>query len=42
MDLDFQRLNEEIFKDCPNISIDNAVMENTKKGIVIPLDAEVE
>ena len=39
-DLDFLRLNEESFKDCPNISIDNAVMENTKKGIVIPLDAK--
>ena len=39
-DLDFLRLNEEIFKACPNISIDNAVMENTKKGIVIPLDAK--
>ncbi len=39
-DLDFQRLNEKSFKDCPNISIDNAVMEKTKKGIVIPLDAD--
>lgn len=39
-DLDFLRLHEESFKSCPNISIDNAVMENTKKGIVIPLDAE--
>ncbi len=39
-DLDFQRLNEESFRDCPNISIDNAVMEKTKRGIVIPLDAD--
>ncbi len=39
-DLDFLRLNEESFRCCPNISIDNAVMEKTKKGIVIPLDAE--
>ena len=39
-DLEFQRLNEKSFKDCPNISIDNAVMEKTKKGIVIPLDAD--
>ena len=38
-DLDFQRLDEKSFDSCPNISIDNAVMENTKKGIVIPLDA---
>ena len=40
IDLEFQRLNEKSFKDCPNISIDNAIMEKTKKGIVIPLDAE--
>ena len=39
-DLEFQRLNEKSFKECPNISIDNAVMEKTKKGTVIPLDAE--
>ncbi|WP_288239813.1 mannose-1-phosphate guanylyltransferase/mannose-6-phosphate isomerase [uncultured Prochlorococcus sp.] len=39
-DFDFQRLDEQSFEDCPNISIDNAIMENTKKGIVIPLDAE--
>ena len=39
-DLDFQRLNEESFKDCPNISIDKAVMEKTNKAIVLPLDAQ--
>ena len=39
-DLDFLRLNEKLFEDCPSISIDNAVMENTQKGIVIPFDAE--
>lgn len=39
-DLDFQRLNAEIFRECPNISIDNGVMEKTNKGIVIPLDAK--
>ena len=38
-DLDFQRLDPDIFKDCPNISIDNGLMEKTEKGIVIPLDA---
>lgn len=38
-DLDFQRINKELFKTCPDISIDVAVMENTKKGIVLPLDA---
>ncbi len=39
-DLDFQRLDAKSFQDCPNISIDNAVMENTNKGIVLPLDAD--
>ena len=39
-DLDFERVDEKSFAVCPNISIDNAVMENTKKGVVIPLDAE--
>jgi len=38
-DLDFQRLNESAFSECPNISLDFAVMENTKKGMVIPLNA---
>ena len=40
MDLDFQRLDEELFEFCPNISIDIAVMEKTNKGIVLPLDAQ--
>ena len=39
-DLDFQRLDAKSFADCPNISIDNAVMENTNKGIVLPLDTD--
>ena len=39
-DLDFQRLDKKSFKNCPNISIDIAVMEKTSKGIVIPLDAK--
>ena len=38
LDLDFQRLNKEKFKNCPNISIDNAVMEKTNKGTVIPIN----
>ena len=38
-DLDFQRLEPNIFKDCPNISIDNGLMEKTDRGIVIPLSA---
>ena len=39
IDLDFQRLSREPFSKCPNISIDIAVMEKTKKGVVVPLDA---
>ena len=38
LDYDFQRINKDIFLDCPNISIDIAVMEKTKNGSVIPLD----
>ena len=39
IDLDFQRIDKFYFDKCPNISIDNAVMENTRNGIVIPLEA---
>ena len=38
-DLDFVRLEKMSFEKCPNISIDCAVMEKTKKGTVLPLDA---
>ena len=38
IDLDFQRLNPESFGKCPNLSIDQAVMEKTKLGTVLPLD----
>ena len=38
-DLDFQRLNQEAFKKCPDLSIDKAVMEKTKLGVVVPLKA---
>ena len=37
-DLDFQRLDKEIFGKCPDISIDYAVMEKTDKGVVLPMD----
>ena len=37
-DLDFIRLNNKEFNQCPTESIDYAVMEHTKDGIVIPLD----
>ena len=35
-DLDFQRINKDIFGKCTDISIDNAVMEKTNSGIVVP------
>ena len=38
LDMDFQRLDKEAFKNCPNISIDVAVMEKTKLGVVLPLN----
>ena len=37
-DLDFQRLNSKSFYDCPNISIDVSVMENTKNAVVLPIE----
>ncbi|EGT0664553.1 mannose-1-phosphate guanylyltransferase/mannose-6-phosphate isomerase [Citrobacter werkmanii] len=37
-DLDFIRLPEEIFKDCPAESIDFAVMEKTDRCVVCPID----
>ncbi|MCG8529356.1 MAG: mannose-1-phosphate guanylyltransferase/mannose-6-phosphate isomerase [Desulfovibrionales bacterium] len=38
-DLDFIRLNENIFRTCPNDSIDYAVMEHTEDAVVVPLNA---
>ena len=38
IDLDFQRLDKDSFKECDNLSIDISVMEKTSRGIVIPLD----
>ena len=38
-DLDFLRLEKESFKKCPKISLDIAVMEKTKLGTVLPLNA---
>ena len=37
-DLDFTRLDKNAFEQCPNDSIDYAVMEKTKKAVVIPID----
>jgi len=39
LDLDFIRLDEKIFEKCSSISIDYAVMEQTEKAVVVPLDA---
>ena len=39
-DLDFQRLDEKAMENCPSISIDVAIMEKTKLGSVVPLDAQ--
>ena len=38
-DLDFLRLAEKAFTECPADSIDYAVMEKTGSAVVIPLDA---
>jgi mannose-1-phosphate guanylyltransferase/mannose-6-phosphate isomerase len=37
-DLDFVRVNKADFEKCPDNSIDYAVMENTSKGLVLPID----
>ena len=39
LDLDFQRLEKRFFSLCPSISIDNAIMEKTNLGVVLPLNA---
>ncbi len=39
LDLDFQRLDNDSFSKCPDISIDVAIMEKTTLGTVIPLEA---
>lgn len=38
-DLDFTRVEEDTFLDCPSESIDYAVMELTDRAVMIPLDA---
>ncbi len=39
LDLDFIRLDKEVFESCPDDSIDYAVMEPTDKAVVVPMDA---
>ena len=38
-DKDFIRLNNDEFRQCPEQSVDYAVIEYTKDGMVVPLDA---
>lgn len=38
-DMDFLRLNRGWFQQCPNNSIDYAVMEHTDKGAIVPLES---
>ena len=40
IDVDFLRINEMIFKDCPDKSIDYAVMEQTEKGVIVSLNSD--
>lgn len=37
-DMDFIRLEEAAFKNSPDVSIDYAIMEQTKKAAVVPVD----
>ncbi|MBF0296265.1 MAG: mannose-1-phosphate guanylyltransferase/mannose-6-phosphate isomerase [Magnetococcales bacterium] len=39
VDLDFLRLGREAFLSAPNISMDHAIMEKTRRAAVVPLDA---
>ena len=36
-DSDFIRLDNQAFSNCPNISLDIAIMEQTTKGVMVPL-----
>ena len=38
-DLDFTRVDAQLFETCPSDSIDYAVMEKTSDALVVPLDA---
>jgi mannose-1-phosphate guanylyltransferase len=38
-DLDFIRVDKEAFGDCPDESIDYAVMEKTSEAVVVPMNA---
>lgn len=38
-DLDFVRIDSDVFETCPDDSIDYAVMERTADAVVVPMDA---
>jgi mannose-1-phosphate guanylyltransferase len=38
-DMDFVRVSEALFKACPDVSIDYAVMEKTQSAVLVPMDA---
>ncbi|MBU2887189.1 mannose-1-phosphate guanylyltransferase/mannose-6-phosphate isomerase [Gilvimarinus agarilyticus] len=40
VDLDFVRAEEKSFKESPSVSIDVAIMERTKLGVVVPFSAD--
>ena len=39
LDIDFLRVDKDIFEECPGESIDFAVMEKTTEAVVVPMDA---
>lgn len=39
IDLDFIRVNVDIFETCPSESVDYAIMEKTSRAVVVPMDA---
>tara|TARA_B110000008_G_C16953794_1_gene557325 strand:- start:759 stop:2162 length:1404 start_codon:yes stop_codon:yes gene_type:complete len=39
-DFDFIRLNSQEFSKCPDISIDYAIMEKTKIGVIVPFEED--
>ncbi len=38
IDLDFERINKDLFSNCPTLSIDKGIMEKTDLGLVVPLN----
>ena len=38
-DLDFLRIDKDMFESCPSESVDYAVMEKTSHAVVVPMDA---